>query len=216
MPLVSLSMAFTTLLIVANLMAVKLINIGPWVVPVAVIAYPFTFLVTDTIAELYGRRVTTRVVWLGFVMNIIMVALIYLGKIIPPSSFWEGQDAYNTMLGAVPRIALASMVAYLISQHHDVFAFHFWRRRTSGKHLWLRNNASTMVSQGIDTVLFITVAFAGTIPLQVLFNMIIGQYVIKLVIAILDTPLCYGLVALIKRRSTTQEEGVLEKASVID
>jgi len=197
-------------------MAVKLINIGPWVVPVAVIAYPFTFLVTDTIAELYGRRVTTRVVWLGFVMNIIMVALIYLGKIIPPSSFWEGQDAYNTMLGAVPRIALASMVAYLISQHHDVFAFHFWRRRTSGKHLWLRNNASTMVSQGIDTVLFITVAFAGTIPLQVLFNMIIGQYVIKLVIAILDTPLCYGLVALIKRRSTTQEEGVLEKASVID
>lgn len=193
-------MAFATLLIVANLIAVKLINIGPWVVPVAVIAYPFTFLVTDTIAELYGRRTATRVVWLGFVMNIIMVALIYLGKIIPPSSFWEGQDAYNTMFGAVPRIVLASMVAYLLSQHHDVFAFHFWRRRTNGKHLWLRNNASTMVSQGIDTVLFISIAFVGVVPTSVLLNMIVVQYVIKLCIAVVDTPICYVLVGLLRRK----------------
>ena len=157
MALVSLSMAFTTLLIVSNIIAVKLINIGPWVVPVAVIAYPFTFLVTDTLAELYGRRMATRIVWFGFAMNLLMVALIYLGKVIPPASFWQGQYAYNTILGAVPRIVLASMLAYLISQHHDVFAFHFWRKRTNGKHLWLRNNASTMVSQGIDTVLFITI-----------------------------------------------------------
>lgn len=200
MILTALAMVFTTLLLVANIIAVKLIGVNGWVVPVAVIAYPLTFLVTDTIAELYGRRIATRVVWLGFAVNVLMVALIYLGKIIPPASFWEGQDAYNTMLGSVPRIVLASMLAYLASQHHDVFAFNFWRRLTNGRFLWLRNNASTMVSQGIDTVLFITVAFAGTIPLQVLFNMIIGQYVIKLVIAILDTPLCYGLVALIKRR----------------
>ena len=216
MILTALAMVFATLLLVANIIAVKLIGVNGWVVPVAVIAYPLTFLVTDTIAELYGRRIATRVVWLGFAVNVLMVALIYVGKIIPPASFWEGQDAYDTMLGSVPRIVLASMLAYLASQHHDVFAFHFWRRLTNGRFLWLRNNASTMVSQGIDTVLFITIAFAGTIPLQVLFNMIIGQYVIKLVIAILDTPLCYGLVALIKRRDISQREALPSLATGLD
>ena len=208
MALLSLSMAFTTLLIVANIIAGKLIGIGAWVVPVAVIAYPLTFLVTDTISEVYGRRIATRVVWFGFAMNLLMVLLIYIGKIIPPASFWEGQDAYNTMLGSVPRIVLASMLAYLASQHHDVFAFHFWRKVTRGRFLWLRNNASTMVSQGIDTVLFITIAFFGVVPTQVLLNMILAQYVIKLFIALADTPLCYALVALIRSKGikTTLEE----------
>lgn len=200
MALVSLSMAFATLLLVANIIAVKLISINGWVVPVAVIAYPLTFLVTDTIAEVYGRRIATRIVWVGFAVNVLMVALIYVGKIIPPASFWEGQDAYNTMLGSVPRIVLASMLAYLASQHHDVFAFHFWRRLTKGRFLWLRNNASTMVSQGIDTVLFISIAFIGVVPTHVLLGMIVAQYVIKLCIAVADTPLCYVLVGFIRRK----------------
>ncbi len=106
------------------------------------------------------------------------------------------------MLGAVPRIVLASMVAYLLSQHHDVFAFHFWKRVTQGRFLWLRNNASTMVSQGIDTVLFITIAFIGVIPTNVLLNMIVAQYVIKIVIAIVDTPLCYLMVHLLKNKAS--------------
>jgi len=209
-------MAFATLLLIANTIAVKLIGVNGWVVPVAVIAYPLTFLVTDTIAELYGRRIATRVVWLGFAVNVLMVALIYVGKIIPPASFWEGQDAYNTMLGSVPRIVLASMLAYLASQHHDVFAFHFWRRLTNGRFLWLRNNASTMVSQGIDTVLFITIAFIGVVPTHVLLDMIVAQYVIKLFIAIADTPLCYALVALIRRRRARIPTGAPEIALVAD
>ena len=214
MALVSLSMAFATLLIVANIMAVKLISIGPWVVPVAVIAYPFTFLVTDTISEIYGRHMATRIVWFGFIMNLLMVALLYLGKVIPPASFWQGQDAYNRILGAVPRIVFASMIAYLLSQHHDVFAFHFWRKRTNGKHLWLRNNASTMVSQGIDSVLFITIAFIGVVPINVLFNMIGVQYVIKLCIALADTPICYLLVGLLRRKGALPNCYVPESASL--
>lgn len=216
MALVSLSMAFATLLIVANIIAVKLINIGPWVVPVAVIAYPFTFLITDTIAELYGRRVATRVVWFGFVMNLLMVAVVYVGKITPAASFWEGQDAYNTILGSVPRIVLASMLAYLVSQHHDVFAFHLWKKLTKGKWLWLRNNASTMVSQGIDTLIFISVAFVGIVPTNVLLSMIAAQYVIKLCIAVVDTPLCYALVWFIRRRSAEIPSFVSEELPVGD
>ncbi len=216
MALVSLSMAFATLLVVANIIAGKLISVGMWVVPVAVIAYPLTFLVTDTIAELYGRRIATRIVWAGFAVNVLMVALVYVGKIIPPASFWEGQDAYNTILGSVPRIVLASMLAYLVSQHHDVFAFHLWRKLTKGKWLWLRNNASTMVSQGIDTLIFISIAFVGVVQTDVLIEMIVVQYVIKLIIALVDTPLCYALVWLIRRRGVELASYIHDEALAND
>ena len=139
-----------------------------------------------------------------------------MGRIIPPASFWEGQDAYNTTLGSVPRIVLASMLAYLVSQHHDVFAFHLWRRLTKGRFLWLRNNASTMVSQGIDTVLFITIAFVGVVPTNVLLNMILGQYVIKLCIAVADTPICYALVILIRRKQRDLAKGAPESVVIAD
>ena len=94
------------------------------------------------------------------------------------------------------------MVAYLISQNFDVFAFHFWREKTDGRHLWFRNNASTMMSQGIDTALFITIAFAGTVPGNVLATMLIGQYLVKVCLAALDTPVVYALIAAIRRFSS--------------
>ena len=199
MVLVALSMAFVTLLITANIVAVKLVSIGAWVVPVAVIAYPFTFLVTDTVAEVYGRRRASQVVWLGFAMSLGMLAIVRIGGLIPAASFWQGQEAYESIFGAVPRIVLASIIAYLVSQHHDVIAFDFWKRLTAGRHLWLRNTASTAVSQGIDTVLFITIAFSGTLPSGVLWNMLASQYLIKLLIALADTPFVYALVSVVRK-----------------
>ena len=198
MILVVLATLFTTCLLVANIIAVKLISIGGWVVPAGVIAYPLTFLFTDVISELYGRRIASRVIWAGFGANLLMVVFVFGGKLLPAAPFWEGQPAYESILGTVPRIVLASMIAYLISQHHDVFAFHFWRRKTKARFLWLRNNASTMVSQGLDTGLFITIAFWGMVPADILVNMLLTQYVIKLVIAVCDTPFCYLLVALLR------------------
>lgn len=201
MPLVILSVLFVTCLIVANILAVKLISFGGFIVPAGIIAYPLTFLFTDVITELYGRKTGSKIVWAGFGANILMVILILAGKLLPPAQFWEGQAAYELILGMVPRIVLASMIAYLVSQHHDVFAFHFWRRKTNGRFLWLRNNASTMVSQALDTVLFIFIAFWGTVPLQILLNMLVSQYVIKLAIAALDTPFCYILVGALRREA---------------
>lgn len=200
MILVVLATLFTTCLLVANILAVKLISIGGWTVPAGVIAYPLTFLFTDVITELYGRRTASKVIWLGFGANLLMVILVFGGKLLPPAPLWEGQPAYESILGMVPRIVLASMVAYLISQHHDVFAFHFWRKKTKARFLWLRNNASTMVSQALDTGIFITIAFWGTVPTGVLTNMLLTQYLIKLGIAALDTPFCYLLVGLLKEK----------------
>jgi len=200
MVLAVLATLFVTCLITANIITVKLIAIGGWIVPAGVIAYPLTFLFTDVITELYGRKVASRVVWLGFGASILMVILVVGGRLLPPASFWEGQSAYDSILGMVPRIVLASMIAYLVSQHHDVFAFHFWREKTKSRFLWLRNNASTMVSQALDTGLFITIAFWGTVPNSILVNMLITQYVIKLGIAALDTPFCYLMVYFLKDR----------------
>ena len=200
MPLVALAMSFVALLVIANIVAVKPIALNNWVVPAGIIAYPFTFLVTDTISELYGRKVATRIVWYGFGLSIVMVLLVYIGKLLPDADFWDGQSAYDSILGSVPRIVLGSMVAYLVSQHGDVILFHHIRSVTTGRHLWLRNNASTMVSQAIDTVLFISIAFAGSVPGETLWNMMATQYVIKLGIAAVDTPLVYGLVQYIRNK----------------
>jgi len=198
MILAVLATLFVTCLLVANIITVKLVSIGGWVVPAGVIAYPLTFLFTDVITELYGRRIASRVVWLGFGANILMVILVFGGGLLPPAPFWEDQPAYESILGMVPRIVLASMIAYLISQHHDVFAFHFWRKKTKARFLWLRNNASTMVSQALDTGVFITIAFWGLVPTGILVNMLVSQYIIKLAIAAVDTPFCYILVGLLK------------------
>jgi len=201
MTLVVLTTLFATCLIVANIIAVKVVSIGGWgVVPAGVIAYPLTFLFTDVIAELYGRKVASRVIWVGFGVSVLMVILVFWGGLLPPAPFWEDQSAYESILRMVPRITLASMIAYLVSQHHDVFAFHFWRQKTKGRFLWLRNNASTTVSQALDTGIFITIAFWGTVPTGVLTNMLLTQYVIKLVIAAVDTPFCYMLVSLLRER----------------
>ena len=200
MVLAVLATLFITCLITANIITVKLISVWGWVVPAGIIAYPLTFLFTDVITELYGRKTASRVVWLGFGASILMVILVIGAGLLKPAAIWEGQAAYESVLGMIPRIVLASMIAYLVSQHHDVFAFSFWRRKTKARFLWLRNNASTMASQALDTGLFITIAFWGTVPNSILVNMLVTQYVIKLVIAALDTPFCYLMVNLLKRK----------------
>ncbi len=167
--------------------------------PAGILAYPLTFLISDTIAEVYGRKITTRIIWVGFTASLLMVLIVYFARVFPSAVFWENQEAFDLILGSVPRIVLASMVAYLVSQHHDVLAFHLWKNFTKGKHLWLRNNASTMISQAVDTVLFVTIAFIGTLDFSLLINMIMTQYVVKILIALVDTPLVYVLVSYVRR-----------------
>ena len=185
---------FVSCLLISNIVASKLVMLWGLVIPAAVFVFPLTFLMTDVVNEVWGKAPARFMVLLGFGASLLLVGYLTLAQYLPAAPFWDGQQAYEMILGAVPRIVLASMVAYLVSQFHDVWAFNFWKEKTHGKYLWLRNNLSTMSSQLIDTAIFIVIAFWGIVPNDILIVMVLSQYVIKLTIAVIDTPICYILV----------------------
>ena len=192
-----LACVYSGSLVLAAVLASKIIAIGPLVVPAGVLAYSLTFLVTDVIGEVWGKQRAQAVVVGGFITLVLVFALTGISIFWPPATFWPHQRAYETILGSSARIMIASLIAYLFSQYHDVWAFSFLRRLTTERFLWLRNNVSTTVSQLLDSVIFITIAFYGVMPLVPL---ILGQWVVKVGIALLDTPLVYLLVYLVRRR----------------
>lgn len=206
MKLVSLTSLFAAALVISNVIAGKVVQVGFWLVPAAVFAYPVTFALTDIISEIWGKRTAQKVVWIGFAASIVLVFYINLAIWLKPAPFYELNEQFKQVLGGTARIVIASLLAYIASQTHDVFAFHFWKKVTKAKHLWLRNNASTMVSQLIDTAIFIPVAFYGIVPTNVLLNMMISQYTLKLIIALLDTPIVYLGVKLLTGNWIVKEE----------
>ncbi len=197
--LIVLSGLFGAAIVFANIAAgVKLIEFLGLVVPAGTVAYSITFPVTDIVDEVYGKRRAVYIVWAGLVAEISMLILIGLDYFMPaiePSQ----QQLFERVFSPQLRIVLGSIVAYLISQHHDVWAFWKWREITKGRWLWLRNNASTMVSQLIDTSVFTTIAFYGTVPLNVLLNMIFSMWLFKVLVAALDTPFVYLGISLVRR-----------------
>lgn len=167
-------------------------------VPVGVLAYPVTFLATDLISELYGRKKAQLVVWIGFGMNVFMLIIMTVGAVMPDSMGVSGgkpifDGVYEFMVGNT----IGSMIAYLTAQSVDVRLFHFWKKLTNGKHLWLRNNASTMVSQLVDSTAILTILYlAGNLgdninTVGALIILIINSYLFKFFFAAFDTPLFY-------------------------
>lgn len=178
----------------------------PMALAVGVLPYPVTFLCTDFIGELYGRRRATFVVWVGLLLNVWVVAFLWLGGALPPpvaidpATGLPPTDAYDFAFFRIRMLTMgavvASMIAYLAAQMCDVFLFHFWKRLTRGRHLWLRNNGSTLVSQFVDTFAVITIThfYAKGLPIDAsqalwpqLWLFIGSSYVFKLVVALLDT-----------------------------
>lgn len=185
---------FIAALLLSNILASKIIILGGLLLPAAIILYPITFLITDVIGEIEGKKSARNLVMAGFYMSLFMVVALVIARWLPAAPFWDHQDAWDAILGSTPRIVMASMIAYMASQIHDVWAFHWWRKKTGGRHLWIRNIASTVFSQGIDSVLFITIAFGGIFSWWAITIMVAGQYLVKVGIALLDTPVCYLLV----------------------
>ena len=174
-------------------------------VPAGVIAYPFTFLATDLISELFGRKRAQMLVWVGFGMNVFMLLLMSINHWLPNSvGVSAGLDLFEGVYQFMVGNTIASMIAYLIAQSVDVRLYHFWKRLTKGKHLWLRNNASTTVSQLVDSTAIITILYiAGNLDDAIddagaVIILILNSYLFKFFFALFDTPLMYLGVRLLK------------------
>ncbi len=191
---------FVTCLITSNIIAVKLVNIFGLVLPAGIIIFPISYIFGDVLTEVYGYHQARRVIWLGFFCNLIAVVAIWLGQILPAASFWEGQAAYERILGYTPRLLGASFLAYLVGEFANSFVMAKMKIATSGRWLWTRTIGSTLVGQGLDSLVFVTLAFIGTIPLSVLVSAIVFQWFSKSAYEAIITPLTYVAVAFLKKR----------------
>jgi len=190
---------FITCLITANIIAVKLISIGGLILPAAIIIFPLSYIFGDILTEVYGFRAARKVIWLGFLCNLIVVLAIWIGGLLPAAPFWEGkQAAYDTILGYVPRVLLASFVAYLIGEFANSFVLAKMKIKTKGRWLWTRTIGSTIVGQGLDSAIFITIAFAGT-PEFVAIS-IVHLWLVKTGYETVATPFTYAVVNYLKKK----------------
>ncbi len=206
-----LSGIFIASLVTCNLIANKFVTVDlgfrVFIVSAGILPYPLTFLVTDLISELYGQRKANLVVFSGFIASLFVLLFLWLGgqfSSIPDSLVSD--EIYNSVFQNAWRLIAASMIAYLFAQFIDVRIFHFWKKLTDGKHLWLRNNGSTIASQLVDTTLVICILFVGVWNTDQILSAIIDGWIFKMLMALLDTPIIYGIIYLLKGKIDTAKD----------
>ncbi len=191
---------FITCLITANIIAVKIIDLNIVVLPAAIFVFPFSYIFGDILTEVYGYSWARKVIWLGFLCNAIFVFFAWIGQILPVASFWEDQEAYVSILGYTPRLLLASFCGYLVGEFANSFVLAKMKLMTKGRWLWSRTIGSTVIGQGLDTSVFITVAFIGTssfVPV-----MLLHHWLAKILIEVVATPLTYAIVNYLKKKES--------------
>jgi uncharacterized integral membrane protein (TIGR00697 family) len=195
--LVVVAAVFTTCLITANIIAVKVIGFGSLIMPAAIVVFPISYIFGDILTEVYGYRWARRVIWLAFFCNLVFVFFAWVGLKLPPASFWGDQQAYESILGFTWRLLIASFCGYLVGEFANSFVLAKMKLLTQGRWLWTRTIGSTVVGQGLDTSIFITLAYIGTssfVPIMILYH-----WLVKTAIEALATPLTYSAVNYLKR-----------------
>lgn len=178
-------------LLISNITAVKLFSVGRIVLPTSALLFPITYIVGDIIAEVYGYKKARFVIILGFICNAFMVLFFALAIALPSASTWANQEAFATILGTTPRMFIASLSAFLLGSLSNAYIMDVIKKLTKGKKLWMRTIGSTIVGEALDTVVFVLIAFTGSVPSSVIFTMIACQFVWKVSYEIIATPLTY-------------------------
>jgi uncharacterized integral membrane protein (TIGR00697 family) len=191
---------FVTCLITANIIIAKQISIGGIILPAAIIIFPLSYIIGDVLTEVYGYQQARRVIWLGFLCNLVTVVAIWIAQKLPPAPVFEAQAAYERILGSTPRFLLASFIAYLAGEFTNSFVLAKMKIITKGRWLWMRTIGSTLVGQGVDTVVVLAIAFVGVLPLSVLGIMILSHWLAKSAYEVIATPLTYVVVGYLKRK----------------
>jgi len=199
---------FVATLIISNIIAVKLVTIAGLTLPAAVILFPITYIIGDVLTEVYGYARARQVIWTGFFCNLVAVVAIWVAGLLPSVPFWnaglytgpdEAQKAYMAILGFTPRLLVASFIAYLAGEFLNSIVLAKLKVKTRGRFLWLRTITSTVIGQGADSAIFISVAFIGVLPSGVLLSAIISQWLFKVAYEVLATPLTYLVVNTLKK-----------------
>jgi len=190
---------FVTVLLVSNTVAVKITHIGPFYFDGATILFPIAYIFGDILTEVYGYKRSRVVVWTGFLACITMSFIYWLVGMLPSAEDWHAQSSYMAILGQTPRIVVASMAAYLCGEFVNAYILARMKVATQGRHLWSRTIGSTILGQGVDTVIFVIIAFAGVIPGNLLLYMILSNYIFKTAFEVLATPLTYAAVGYVKK-----------------
>ena len=196
---------FVALLLISNIGAVKLIELGPIITDGGAILFPLVYIVGDILSEVYGFKAARRVILTAFAVSILAATTFYLVQLAPPASDWENQEAFESILGFVPRIVLASVIAFLVGQLLNSYVLVKIKERTKEKNLWLRLMGSTALGQFTDTLIFCTVAFYGVITGAEFLNYLIVGYFYKSAIEFLLVPITYRVIAWVKRREPTYQ-----------
>ena len=196
--LVIIATVFVTCLITANTVAVKVISLGLFILPAAIIIFPLSYIFGDILTEVYCYRWARRVIWRGFFCNLIFVIFVWVGQILPPAPFWEGQKAYESILGYTPRLLAASFCGYLVGEFANSFVLAKMKILSKGRWLWSRTIGSTIVGEGLDSLIFITLAFIGTPSFALI--MILYHWLAKTVLEAIATPFTYAVVNFLKKK----------------
>jgi hypothetical protein len=200
---------FVTTLIISNIIAVKLIALFGLILPAAVILFPIAYIIGDVLTEVYGYSRARQVIWIGFLCNLIAVVAIWIAGLLPAPPFWnagtyhspdEAQRAYGAILGFTPRLLAASFAAYLVGEFLNSIVLAKLKVKTGGRFLWLRTITSTIVGQGADSAIFISIAFVGILPAWMIQTAILSQWLFKVAYEIAATPLTYLVVNFLKRK----------------
>jgi len=183
---------YVTFVLSAQILAVKIseFNLGfkSFFVPSGILVFSITYLLTDIVNEKFGRKETQKMILIAFITQVAMVFFFWLGVKFPPAPFWQIQDVWQQIFGLVPRITLASWVAFLISENFDAIVFSWFKKITQGKYLWMRNVFSSIPALALDSLIFVPLAFLGVMPV---WPLILGQIVVKWLVGLVNVPFMY-------------------------
>jgi uncharacterized integral membrane protein (TIGR00697 family) len=191
---------FVAVLLISNIASTKILTLWKFTFDGGTLLFPLSYIFGDILTEVYGFRRSRRVIWLGFISALLMALVLFVVQKLPPSPNWPNQQAFESLIGFVPRIVIASLIAYFIGEFSNSITLSLLKIKTKGKFLWLRTIFSTIIGEGIDTIAFCMIAFYGTMPGNVLWTIIISNYIFKCSIEILLTPLTYKIVGFLKKK----------------
>ncbi len=194
-----LGIVFCVCLVAANFLEAKVIRLGPLAVTAGMLVFPLSYIINDCIAEVWGFKKSRLIIWMGFLMNFLVVGLGQIAVMLPAAPFWEGEESFNFVFGLGPRIAAASLVAFLAGSFLNAYVMSKMKLKSKGRHFSLRAVVSTLAGESADSLIFFPIAFAGMMPAMELLKMMAVQAVLKTVYEIMVLPVTVRVVRYVKR-----------------